>query len=234
MCAARFILCAMICLIAGGIAAAGELRGLVVFNGAPVPGATVTATQGDKKVVAVTDAQGVYSFADLATGTWSLKIEMAGFATTTNDVSVGPNTPPPPAWELKMLGMDEIHTEAMISEFPAAASAPGTAAAASAPSAPAGTDGVKSTAGAKGAATNPAASPAGANQQANGAAAQTPQTQPGQPAKPADSESSPEEPDQRAADGFLINGSTNNGAASPFAQLAAFGNDRRRGRGLYN
>ncbi|HLJ18159.1 MAG TPA: carboxypeptidase regulatory-like domain-containing protein [Bryobacteraceae bacterium] len=37
-----------------------------------------------------------------------------------------------------------------------------------------------------------------------------------------------------AANGFLINGSVNNGAASPFAQLAAFGNNRRSGRGLYN
>jgi hypothetical protein len=37
-----------------------------------------------------------------------------------------------------------------------------------------------------------------------------------------------------AADGFLINGSVNNGAASPFAQLAAFGNNRRSGRSLYN
>jgi hypothetical protein len=37
-----------------------------------------------------------------------------------------------------------------------------------------------------------------------------------------------------AADGFLINGSVNNGAASPFAQLAAFGNNRRNARSLYN
>lgn len=39
---------------------------------------------------------------------------------------------------------------------------------------------------------------------------------------------------ERAADGFLINGSTNNGAASPFAQLAAFGNNRKLFRSLYN
>ena len=36
------------------------------------------------------------------------------------------------------------------------------------------------------------------------------------------------------ADGFLVNGSVNNGAASPFAQLAAFGNNRRGQRSLYN
>lgn len=39
---------------------------------------------------------------------------------------------------------------------------------------------------------------------------------------------------QRPADGFLINGSVNNGAASPFAQAFAFGNHRTGGRGLYN
>src|SRR5207244_7029125 len=37
-----------------------------------------------------------------------------------------------------------------------------------------------------------------------------------------------------AADGFLINGSVNNSASSPFAQLAAFGNNRRGVRSLYN
>ncbi len=39
---------------------------------------------------------------------------------------------------------------------------------------------------------------------------------------------------QRASDGFLINGSMNNGATSPFAQLAAFGNNRNGAKGLYN
>lgn len=39
---------------------------------------------------------------------------------------------------------------------------------------------------------------------------------------------------QRAVDSFLINGSAINGAASPFAQAAAFGNNRRNQRGQYN
>ena len=38
---------------------------------------------------------------------------------------------------------------------------------------------------------------------------------------------------QRAADGFLINGSAQNGAASPFAQNPAFGNNRKGGPHLY-
>src|SRR5689334_12597729 len=37
-----------------------------------------------------------------------------------------------------------------------------------------------------------------------------------------------------AFDGFLINGSVNNGAASPFAQLPAFGNNRRGSQSLFN
>ncbi|MBS1832808.1 MAG: TonB-dependent receptor, partial [Acidobacteria bacterium] len=38
----------------------------------------------------------------------------------------------------------------------------------------------------------------------------------------------------RAADGLTVAGSVNNGASSPFAQLPAFGNNRRGQRGLYN
>jgi transposase len=39
---------------------------------------------------------------------------------------------------------------------------------------------------------------------------------------------------QRAADGFLVNGTANNGASSPFALNQAFGNNRRGARSLYN
>ena len=44
----------------------------------------------------------------------------------------------------------------------------------------------------------------------------------------------PEQLEERAADGFLINGSVNNAAVSPFAQRAAFGNNRRGLSSLYN
>lgn len=37
-----------------------------------------------------------------------------------------------------------------------------------------------------------------------------------------------------SANGFLINGSQNNTAASPFAQSPVFGNNRKTGKGLYN
>ena len=48
---------------------ASEHHGVVLSGGLPIPGATVTATLGDKKLVTTTDAQGAYSFHDLPTGT---------------------------------------------------------------------------------------------------------------------------------------------------------------------
>ena len=40
--------------------------------------------------------------------------------------------------------------------------------------------------------------------------------------------------ERQAAEGFLVNGSVNNAAASPFAQSRAFGNNRPGQRSLYN
>jgi len=45
-----------------------EHHGQVMFAGFPVPGATVTAEQGDKKFIAITDQKGVYSFPEVAEG----------------------------------------------------------------------------------------------------------------------------------------------------------------------
>ncbi len=90
--------------------AAAEHHGQVNFNGLPVPGATVTATEGDKKLVAVTDQQGVYSFPDLADGVWTIQVEMLCFATIKQEVAVAPDAPSP-VWELKVLPLEEIHAE---------------------------------------------------------------------------------------------------------------------------
>ena len=43
-----------------------------------VPGAVVTATQGEKKVVAYTDENGRYTM-DLDSGVWDIKVEMFQF-----------------------------------------------------------------------------------------------------------------------------------------------------------
>src|SRR5580658_3939271 len=87
---------------------ASEQHGEVNFGGLPVPGATVTATQGEKKFTAVTGPQGAYSFPDLADGVWTIQVEMLGFSTVKGDVTIGPEAQPS-TWELKMLPLDQIH-----------------------------------------------------------------------------------------------------------------------------
>ena len=48
-----------------------------------------------------------------------------------------------------------------------------------------------------------------------------------------DSVPSSDDLSQQASDGFLVNGSVNNGASSPFAQAAAFGNSRQGSNALF-
>ncbi len=81
---------------------ASEQHGEVTFGGLPVPGATVTATQGEKKITAVTDPRGAYSFPDLADGVWTIRVDMLGFSTIKDDITIGPEAKPA-TWKLKML-----------------------------------------------------------------------------------------------------------------------------------
>lgn len=62
---------------------AAEHHGVVMSSGLPVPGATVTATSGDKKFVTTTDENGTYSFPQLADGVWTVTVEMLGFVKST-------------------------------------------------------------------------------------------------------------------------------------------------------
>src|SRR5260370_42576194 len=80
---------------------ASEHHGVVKSGGLPIPGATITATMGDKKVVTTSDDNGVYAFPDLADGIWTLSIEMLGFVKLTKEVGGAPEAPPSPEWDLK-------------------------------------------------------------------------------------------------------------------------------------
>ena len=66
-----WLLCSVLCLLCASSALA-EHHGQVTFGGVPVPGVIVTATQGDKKFVAVTNEMGAYAFPDLPEGTWKI------------------------------------------------------------------------------------------------------------------------------------------------------------------
>jgi hypothetical protein len=200
------------------VRAATTHYGQVVFGGVAVPGATVTATLGEQKVVTSTDVQGVYTLADLDDGAWTIKIEMVGFSPISREVTVAAQTEPS-TWELTLVPFEELTRtgKLVIDNSPKAGTGGGAgSAAATAKSAPA--SGTPAAQGFRRAGVNAAPAVPAANRNV--------------PARPVD----PPDPDTAlgAADGFLINGSVNNGGASPFAQLRAFGNNRPGQRSLYN
>ncbi len=106
--------CLTVCVIvltlsvgAGHGVAASEAYGQVTFGGLPVPGAAVTATLGDKKIVTITDEQGIYKLTDPADGTWTIRVEMLGFSPLTQDVTIAAGAPSP-TFALKVLPFEEI------------------------------------------------------------------------------------------------------------------------------
>src|SRR5215510_11395293 len=75
------------------LAMAAEHRGTVKSAGLPIPGAIVTATQGEQLVTTSTDESGAYRFANLGAGTWQVSVEMMGFASLSQALQVGETAP---------------------------------------------------------------------------------------------------------------------------------------------
>jgi Carboxypeptidase regulatory-like domain len=190
------LLCATLTRVGGFAGDTSDQLGRVVFGGLPVPGATVTASRDAEQVVTVTDQQGSYRLADLAEGVWTIRVEMLGFVTARQDVTIASGGPPI-TWELSLKSFDEII---------AASGERGQAVAGSG----SGPPGFRRT---------PANAAPGATQPLSDARSQR--------------DDATRDLTAAAAEGFLVNGSVNNAAASPFSQLAAFGNNRRNGRSLY-
>jgi len=92
-------------------AAASSWRGVVTFGGLPLPGATVTATQGTKTETAVSDDSGAFQFDDLADGKWTIDIQMQTFAPLLAEVTIAPSVPAA-AYDLKLLTPDQIQASA--------------------------------------------------------------------------------------------------------------------------
>jgi hypothetical protein len=65
-----------------------QQSGSVRSGGLAIPGATVTATQGEQKVVTTTDDAGQYTFNNLAAGAWTLQVEIFGFTPARREVTV--------------------------------------------------------------------------------------------------------------------------------------------------
>jgi hypothetical protein len=178
----------IVCLVIPVAAVASEHHGQVTFGGLPVPGASVTATEGPQQFTTITDREGLYSFPDLKDGSWTIQVTMSCFAPLKQEIVIAPSAPSA-KWELHLLPRDQMKAQIETS-IPAVSETPP----------------VRS--------EQPEAPNSSASSIAPGA--------------------SEEDLSQSAADGLLINGTVNNGAASPFAQLAAFGNNRVGGKGLYN
>jgi trimeric autotransporter adhesin len=192
--------------------------GKVTFGGLPLPGALVTASQGGKQVSAFTDVDGAYTLPDITDGKWTIKVEMQCFETLQREVTVATDAPAE-QWELKvdssaLQNLPQVTSSAAAPSSPQAAATP----------APAQT---------KAAAKKGKNAPQAAN---TGSGFQRPDVNATATAA-ADAGAPPDMNTGMAeaapSEGYLINGSVNNGGNSPFAQSAAFGNSRYR-RSLYN
>ncbi|MEO8372827.1 MAG: TonB-dependent receptor, partial [Candidatus Solibacter sp.] len=235
----KFFIYLTLAAVAARPLAASEHHGVVKFAGLPVPGATVTATMGDKKMVAITDPGGIYSFADLPEGVWNMQVEMLCFTTLKMEVASAANAPSP-EWELKLMAFDDIKNSApppaSLPTAPAATTGtpatavPATAtpatAAASTPSiaAPAKTNGKAPKPGSKAAQVAAATATANARpgfQRANlNASSAAPANDP--PPPPAGGGIDEASASSGASDALLVNGSVSNGV-----ERRAIGNFRK-------
>ncbi|MEP7354197.1 MAG: TonB-dependent receptor [Acidobacteriota bacterium] len=203
--------------LAVGLLTAAEHHGIVKYGTLAVPGAsvTVTAQKGDTKLTALTNAQGEYYFADLAEGVWNIQVDMQGFSPLKREVTIpaGEAT----SLELTMLPLTTLTGATTVPVEVKVVAAPKPEIAATKPK----PNDAKQTA------TNTASGFQRTNVTAAAGANATAQ-QPTPPAAPDSADTA-----QRAADGFLVNGSVNNGASTQFSQAAAFGNNRGARRWPY-
>ncbi|MDE3105374.1 MAG: TonB-dependent receptor [Acidobacteriota bacterium] len=72
------------CIVLSAFAA--DQQGLVRYQGKPVPGVVVIATNGQSTVRAVTDANGLYLLVGVTDAPWHLRVETVGFETAERDL----------------------------------------------------------------------------------------------------------------------------------------------------
>ena len=111
------LLCAVAALACPGLARASEYHGQILFGGLPLPGATITATQGTKKLSTVSDPAGNYTFADLPDGPWKIDVEMQLFTTLHADVAITPTTPAG-KYDLTLLPIDQLLASTKVLKAP--------------------------------------------------------------------------------------------------------------------
>src|SRR5438105_13058752 len=101
-------------LVVRPVLAVGEHQGRVTFNRLPVPGATITATRGEKTIAATSNEDGAYRLSGLDEGEWTVSVEMLGFAPVSQHVTIADNSPPA-TFELTLLPFEEMKKIAVVS-----------------------------------------------------------------------------------------------------------------------
>jgi carboxypeptidase family protein len=111
------LLCRLVALALPALASASQYHGQVTFHGWPVPGATVTVTQGTKSVRSVSDQGGLFTFTDLENGPARVQIEMQGFSTLAVEVTILPNTSGA-KFELTLLPLNQMMARTKLAPNP--------------------------------------------------------------------------------------------------------------------
>ncbi|HEY3940274.1 MAG TPA: carboxypeptidase regulatory-like domain-containing protein [Bryobacteraceae bacterium] len=106
------LLAAFLWVAAACLLPAAEYHGQVLLNGLPVPGVSVIAMKGASRITTATDDRGIFSFADLPDGSWTIEVSMTGFASIKRTVAISPATPAG-TWQLRMLSADETIRQAI-------------------------------------------------------------------------------------------------------------------------
>jgi trimeric autotransporter adhesin len=94
------ILAAFILASGNRLVQAAQYSGSIRAADQPVPGAMITARQGDTKVIAYSDENGRYSM-ELAPGSWDISVEMFEFTTAAGKLTVA-DAPTQREWALEM------------------------------------------------------------------------------------------------------------------------------------
>ncbi len=86
------------------VSASWGQTGVVKSNGLPLPGVTLTAALGDRKLVTTTDENGRYAFEGMTAGTWKAQADLFGFTTANRQIEIG-SSPVVTGWTLELKPM---------------------------------------------------------------------------------------------------------------------------------
>lgn len=123
-------------LLAATVLLAAPHSGVVSSAGQPVPGATVLARQGERRLLTTTGEDGRYEFKDLPAGVWLLEVTMFGFEPAYRELNVT-STASTLAWTLELRPHAEDGPSSPATDLSAAAEEGVTAALAAEPAGPA-------------------------------------------------------------------------------------------------